>query len=148
MASKYWKTMNNKKGTTLVEVIAAVIILAIVVVAVLTTIGFSQRTVISGSSEGNAAAQAQSIADALISELHSKAVLEVQKETSVGGVTVAYVESGSFPDATKDKQFTIVSVTDNATNVQGYTIKTAVYFTDSTGRKCVQMTAFAVGGGS
>jgi prepilin-type N-terminal cleavage/methylation domain-containing protein len=98
----YWK---SKKGTTLVEVLAAVIILAIVAVAVLTSIGFSQTTIFSGSSEGDAAAQAQSIADALIPELNSKDPSAVKAET-VGDAV--YVEPGSFPNATKDKQFTSV----------------------------------------
>lgn len=147
MGSNHFGKVRSKKGTTMVEVIAAVLILAIVVVGVLTTISFSQRTILSGSIQGKASAQAQTIADALIAELNSADALTVAAKNIVGAV---YVDKNEFPKQTIDKQFTIISVTDmyDTTKVEGYQIKTAVYFTDSTGRKCVQMTAFAAKGGA
>jgi len=150
MANKYCYIMKSKKGTTLVEVIAAVAILAIVVLAVLTSIGFSQTTILSGSSEADAAAQAQNIADTLISSLHGKTNADPDAITNAMTATGAvYVASTTFPNPAKGKQFTFTEVSDSAGTadstvaVKGYKIKVAVYYTDKTGRKCVQMTAFA-----
>jgi Tfp pilus assembly protein PilE len=146
MANRLYIIMKSKKGTTMVEVIAAVAILAMVVLAVLTTISFSQTTILSGSSEGSAAAQAQNIADALITELHTESTATVETETSISGVTVAYVDSASFPnsaDRSKDKQFTIIGLATDSNGITGYRIKTAVYYNDKTGRKCIQLTAFS-----
>lgn len=108
------------------------------VTAVLTSISFSQRTILSESSQSKAAAQAQDIADTLIAKLHGA------DGTTAAAAAVndaERVDSASFPDPAYDKQFS-VDVVDDGT-IDGYRIKTAVYFTDSTGRKCVQMTAFA-----
>lgn len=135
MGSKYWR---SKKGTTMVEVLAAVLILAVVVTAVLTSIGFSQRTILSESSQSDAAAQAQNLADTLIDKLHGASDTDA---ASVKIPDAQRVDSESFPDSAYKEQFTIVSV--NNGGISGYRIRTAVYFTDSTGRKCVQMTAFA-----
>ena len=151
MGSNKFSNLRSKKGTTMVEVLVSVLILAIVVVAVLTTISFSQRTIVSGSSQSKAAADAQTIADMLISQLNNNAVSIIQDNTIASAV---YVDKNDFPKATLEKQFTIIPInsTDpansaNPDNIDGYQIKTAVYYTDSTGRKCVQMTAFAAKGG-
>ncbi len=132
----------SKKGTTMVEVLAAVVILALVVTAVLSTIGFSQRTILSKSTESGAAAQAQEIADALIKKLHG-ADADSLKTVEVLGAK--YVENADFPDPSSpdDKQFTFIPVEKDADGIEGYRIKAAVYFTDGSGRKCVQMTAFS-----
>ncbi len=143
MGNKHLNKLRSKKGTTMVEVLAAVLVLAIVVTAVLTTISFSQRTILSGGSEGKAAAEAQSIADTLISQLSGTS--DASKVTVSGAVRVP--EGSTFPDATKDKQFKLTSVENTKDSVKGYQIQTAVYYSDSTGRKCVQMTAFAAQGG-
>ncbi len=132
----------------MVEVLAAVLILAIVVTAVLTSISFSQRTILSQSSQGEAAAQAQNLADALLAKLHGKTEAQaaaVAADTS--DPNMVYVKPENFPDASKDKQFTFTTVRDDTSKIYSYRIKTAVYYTDSTGRKCVQMTAFAAKGG-
>lgn len=135
MVNKYWK---SKKGTTMVEVLAAVIILAIVVTAVVTSLGFSQKTILSESSQSDAAAQAQNLADTLIEKLHGA---DTNTVNDVSLPDVHRVDSGSFPNPAYDRQFMVTAVDDGT--VSGYRIKTAVYFTDSTGRKCVQLTAFA-----
>ncbi|MBE6831013.1 MAG: type II secretion system protein, partial [Ruminococcaceae bacterium] len=62
MGNRMFLNFRSRKGTTMVEVLAAVVILALVVTAVLSTIGFSQRTILSKSTESGAAAQAQEIA--------------------------------------------------------------------------------------
>lgn len=126
----------------MVEVLAAVLILAIVVTAVLTSIGFSQRTILSESSQSDAAAQAQNIADTLIEKLHGADKINPDDLEMSG---VQQVDSTEFPNPEYGKQFTVTAVHDDKDSliVSGYQIKTAVYFTDSTGRKCVQMTAFA-----
>lgn len=147
MGSNKYSKLRSKKGTTMVEVLASVLILAIVVVAVLTTISFSQRTIVSGSSQSKAAADAQTIADTLISQLNSASD---DTKATVDGVS-RIPDGNTFPAATPDRQFTIkqVHATDsgNTDGIEGYRIKTAVYYTDSTGRKCVQMTAFAAAKG-
>lgn len=127
----------------MVEVLAAALILAIVVTAVVTGISFSQRNILSESSQSDAAAQAQSLADTLVSKLHGAEESEAEALTLPGA---ARVEAGSFPVPAQDRQFAIESVHDGDGGdkaIYGYRIRTAVYYTDSTGRKCVQMTAFA-----
>ncbi len=126
----------------MVEVLAAVVILAIVVTAVVTSISFSQRTILSESTQSDAAAQAQNIADTLMEKLHGADKINPDDLEMDG---VQQVDSGDFPNPEYDRQFTVTAVDDEQgdVTVSGYRIKTAVYFTDSTGRKCVQMTAFA-----
>lgn len=138
MVSKLYIKMKGKKGTTMVEVLAAVVILAMVVAAVMTTIGFSQRTILSNSSGAGAAAQAQEIADALITKLQESDETSLKNEKILGA---EFVAEENFPDASKDRQFTFFHVQDDR-GIEGYKIRTAVWFSDS-GRKCVQMTAFA-----
>lgn len=122
----------------MVEVIAAVLILAVVVVAVLTGISFSQRTILSNSSQSAAAAQAQNIADTLVSKLHK---FNNATPDSVAVDGAEFVEPSKFPDDSKGAQFTFYEVASG--EIQGYRIKSAVYFTDTAGRKCIQLTAFA-----
>lgn len=120
------------------EVLAAVLILAVVVTGVLTGIGLSQRTILSESSRETAAAQAQSLTDTLLEKLHG-AENAAPETVSVSGA--AYVAPSAFPDPSKGLQYTFESVSAGA--VAGYRIRTAAYFTDSTGKKAVQLTAFA-----
>lgn len=145
MANKYRK-LKSRKGTTMVEVVLSVLLLALVVTAVLTVMGFSQRLILSNSSETKAAAQAQEITDALITRLHST------KESDFESLEVCgakYVEKDKFPLAEEDKQFTVSSVQDED-GVDGYKIETAVYFSDGKDRKCVRLSAFSAkeGGGT
>jgi hypothetical protein len=145
MGSRIFHRLRGRRGTTLVEVIAAVLILAIVVTAVLTGIGFSQRTILSQSSQGDAAAQAQDLADSLIARLHGADDIP----DTVG--EAVRVDSDTFPDAglNHDEQYCITSVHDDILSgddnedVSGYRIKVAVAYRDSTGRKFVQLSAFA-----
>lgn len=134
MGSK-WR---SKKGSSLVEVLAAVLILAVVVTGVLTGIGLSQRVILSEGAQGTAAAQAQDLADRLIEKLHGVSSAAPGSITADGAV---YVEPGAFPDSSKGLQYTFEAVSVGA--VGGYRIQTAAYYTDSSGKKAVQLTAFA-----
>jgi prepilin-type N-terminal cleavage/methylation domain-containing protein len=144
--------LKRKKGTTLVEVIAAVAILAIVVTSVVAGIGFSQRAVLSQGSQNGAAAQAQNLADQLIAKLHG---LDESSLNTVSISGAAKIASGStFPDASsaQDLQYTVSAVHDNTLSgtgggMDGYRIKVATAYRDSGGRKFVQLTAFAAKGG-
>lgn len=154
MDSRLYKKLRGKKGTTLVEVLAAVLILAIVVTAVLTGIGFSQRTVLAQGSQSDAAAKAQNLADQLIAKLHGNSAPDFSKLVT-GADYVDTTATPTFPDLTLeglncDQQYTITEVHDNIvlsgssnTAVSGYRIKVAVAYRDSGGRKFVQLTAFA-----
>lgn len=130
----------------MVEVLAAVLILAIVVTAVLTSISFSQRTILSESTQGDAAAQAQNLADTLIAKLHGQPTVEQAKD-AVNSITDAELvdDFNHFPGSDRTKQFAFQMVSDAAASgtVTGYAIKVAVPYTDSTGSKWIQMTAFA-----
>ncbi|MFZ2538244.1 MAG: prepilin-type N-terminal cleavage/methylation domain-containing protein [Oscillospiraceae bacterium] len=139
MVSNCIFNLKSKKGTSLVEIIVAVFILAIVVASVLSAIAFSQRTVVSRSQGNKAAAQAQSIADILISELNNSDLVTVQSKIIDGA---EYVDETNFPDATKPKQFTIIEVDNSTDNVSGYKIKTAVSFSINSQTEYSQMTAF------
>lgn len=151
MDSRLYRKLRGKKGTTLVEVIAAVLILAIVVTAVLTGIGFSQRTVLAQGSQSDAAAKAQNLADQLIAKLHGSSVTDFNNLVS----DAIYVNAtATFPDLTLtgsncDRQYTITPVkgdpnlSSDSTKLTGYRIKVAVAYRDSGGRKFVQLTAFA-----
>lgn len=135
----------------MVEVIAAVAILAVVVTSVVAGISFSQRTVLSQGSQSSAAAQAQNLADQLITKLHG---LDESKLDTVSISGAAKITGATFPDtsSTQDLQYTVSTVHDNTlsgsgTSVSGYRIKVAVAYRDSGGRKFVQLTAFAAKGG-
>jgi Tfp pilus assembly protein PilV len=131
----------SQKGTSLVEVIASVFILAIVVSGVVLTMNFSQQTILSKTSRNNAAAEAQAVADVLIDKLKSEDAETVKKETINGA---CFIEKTKFPSVKNDKQFTFYEVKDKVNNkkyIEGYRIKTAVYYDDG-GSKCVEMTAF------
>lgn len=128
----------SKRGSSLVEVLAAVLILAIVTTGVLTGIGLSQRVILSESAQETAAAQAQNLADGLVEKLHGVSGA-APGNISVSGAV--YVAPASFPDPSKGLQYTFEAVSVGA--VEGYRIRTAAYFTDSSGKKAVQLTAFA-----
>lgn len=145
MDSKVFTKLRKKKGSTLVEVIAAILILAIVVTAVMTGIGFSQRAILSQSSQSDAAAQAQNLADTLIASLHGKDETEAGKVSVSGAVRV---DSGVFPAQNLDKQYRVTPVHDDTlsgknTDISGYRIQVAVAYTDSGGKKWIQLSAFA-----
>jgi Tfp pilus assembly protein PilV len=135
MGIRIFRLHNTKKGTTLLEVVAAAAILSIVVLAALMAVAFSHSTILSGNTEANAAAQAQNLADELMNELHTK----TPDEISISG---AYKVKANFPDPSKEKQFSIED-SEAKDGVEGYIIRTAVYYQDSNGKKCVQMRAFA-----
>lgn len=154
MDSRLYRKLRGKKGTTLVEVIAAVLILAIVVTAVLTGIGFSQRTVLAQGSQSDAAAKAQNLADQLIAKLHGSSVTDFNNLVSDAIYVNTSVATPTFPDLTLtgsncDRQYTITPVkgdpnlSSDSTKLTGYRIKVAVAYRDSGGRKFVQLTAFA-----
>lgn len=145
MDCKKMRNLHGKRGATLVEVIAAVLILAIVVTGVLTGIGFSQRAILSQSSQGDAAAQAQNLADTLITMLHGK---DEDQAAQVAVSGAQRVDSGDFPAKDVDKQFRITPVHDDTlsgddSEISGYRIQVAVAYTDNGGKKYVQLTAFA-----
>lgn len=141
------KKLRSRKGMTLVEVIAAVAILAVVVTSVVAGISFSQRAVLSQGSQSAAAAEAQNLADQLISKLHG---LDESKLDTVSISGAAKITGATFPDASsaQDLQYTVSTVHDNTlsgtgTDVSGYRIKVAAAYRDGGGRKFVQLTAFA-----
>lgn len=143
MNDRLIKKLKKKNGMTILEVVVAVCILALVVTAGVMVVSLSHSTVLSQSSSANAAAQAQELADKLITELHGKTPEEVNKMRTFDGAINIGRLSKLFPDATSvfDKQFIIEYV--DKDGIEGYKIRTAVYYTDSNGRKCVQMQAFS-----
>ncbi len=140
MINRFLQKMKSRKGLTMLEVVAAVSILAIVVLAAVTAVNLSHSTVLSQGSSINAAAQAQNLADELITEFHTKAPGDF---TTFDGAV--YVDWDAFPNSAlaADKQFTAELVTDKNNGIAGYQIRTAVFYTDSGGRKCVRMQAFS-----
>ena len=145
------KKLRSRKGMTLVEVIAAVAILAVVVTSVVAGISFSQRAVLSQGSQSAAAAEAQNLADELISKLHG---LDESKLDTVSISGAAEITGAAFPDVSsaQDLQYTVSTVHDNTLSgtgggIDGYRIKVAAAYRDGGGRKFVQLTAFAAKGG-
>ncbi len=135
MGNKRLTLRNGKKGTTLLEVVAAAAILSIVVLAALTAIAFSHSTILSGNTQANAAGQALSVGDELINQLHTKAPDEIT-------ISGANRVGAGFPDPSREKQFSIQTAA-KSDGVEGYVIRTAVYYQDANGKKIVQMQAFA-----
>lgn len=140
-------TWKNKKGVSLVEVVAAVAILAVVVTSVVAGISFSQRSVLSQGSQSGAAAEAQNLADQLIAKLHG---LDESKLDTVSVSGAVKITGSTFPDLTsaQDHQYTISTVIDNTLSahsgdISGYRINVAVAYCDGGGRKFVRFTAFA-----
>ncbi len=141
----------SKRGISLVEEICAVCILAIGVFACVAAIGTARLSVISDGSQDAAAAQAQELADDLVSALSQQSAVPSAINTAapqpvtVGKETAANVgsESGfSAPDAPKGpKRFCAEPVTDADGNTEGYNIVCRVYYNG--GKDFIQMKAYA-----
>lgn len=147
----------SRRGVSLVEEICAVCILAIGVFAAVAAIGMSRGSVTSDSVQETAAAQAQELADNLISALSQKSTVptnisQAGQEITVGGMQAVNVgdESG-FSSSGNAKQFCISNDPSSAVDpdhIEGHYIVCRVYYNG--GKNYVQMKAYASarGGGS
>lgn len=129
----------NKKGFTLVEVLAATIILALIASTILGGFGFSQRMVRANSSRDAHAAQVQEAADVIIALINdSQTFLEIETETGY-----KYVAGGFFDDTEDSIQF-IPVVNHNGSPLTRITV--ALYFDTAGGRDSVELVCFAFPG--
>lgn len=133
--------INNKKGATLVELIAAIAIIAMVITAAVTGIVFSQQSVLQDTQREDASMQAQKISDELLAEMSGKSFLENKNNAqlplnTVAGATYQGIAIAStFPNsrASGDKQYTVIEynrVNLNGVNIRGTQILVAVYYGD------------------
>lgn len=128
----------SKKGVSLVEEICAAAVLIIAVVALAGGIGAARGTLSRSGTEDEAAAQAQELADTLITVLSSE-TSKVSGTDVLNDGTADYLPDGDFSDSGTKKQYTYepVSETDGPS---GYKITVRVCY--GAGRYC-QMTAYA-----
>lgn len=130
------------------EEICAVFILAIGVFAVVAAIGMARTSVVSDSTQEAAAAQAQELADSLISELSQKSAVpadigQVGTEVAVGGIQAVNVATeNGFTNSGITNQFCIAEVqSKDASGIDGYNVICRTYYNG--GKNFVQMKAYA-----
>lgn len=136
----------NKKGVTLVELIAAIAIIAIVVVGTVTGVVLAQQNIINDSLKEKASLQAQQVADALVAEFSGHPFSENYRMANsgidpdlIGGAKYCDVTEANFPSNTEPSavQYTVLELAEN--NPQGASsdikmagtrILVAVYYKD------------------
>lgn len=151
---KYRIFRKSKRGVSLVEEICAVCILAIGVFAAVAAIGMSRGSVTSDSMQETAAAQAQELADNLISALSQKSAVPLSidvaasQPVTIGGMQAVNVgDENKFSNLGNAKQFCITEVqSKDASGIDGYNIVCRVYYNG--GKDDVQMKAYASARGS
>ena len=137
----------SKKGVSLVEEICAVCILAIGVFAAVAAIGMARGSVTSDSMQETAAAQAQELADNLISVLSQKSAIPAGIDKAVQAVNVG--DENNFSNSGNAKQFCISNDPSSAVDpdhIEGHYIFCRVYYNG--GKNYVQMKAYASARGS
>lgn len=130
--------LGSKKGVSLVEEVCAVAVLVIAVVALAGGIGMSHSSVSRANTQDAAAAQAQDLADTLITVLSARTG-EVSGDV-LGDKTVQYAAGGAFSASGAQKQYAYQYTEESDQRPAGYKITVRVYY--GAGRY-VQMNAYA-----
>lgn len=133
---------NNKKGFTLVEILASVIILAIITTSVVFALNFSQRMVHENSNNDAYAAEVQAAADVIITYVNGglTTASEVESASQIGSIS-KYLNAGSEFDPEEDKIQFVLSPESGGSGL--YEITVRLYFGPSHDRESVELICFA-----
>ncbi|NLP30828.1 MAG: type II secretion system protein [Clostridiales bacterium] len=132
---------NNKKGFTLVEVLASVIILALITGSIVFAIAFSQRVVQENSVSDAYAAEVQAAADVIMTYVNGGLTtgyeIEIESQSSL---TVYHNAETSFDPSLNDIQFTLKPETGGSGL---YEIRVRLYYGPEHNRESIEMVCFA-----
>lgn len=134
----------NKKGFTLVEVLASAIILAIITTSVVFALSFSQNMVQGNSNQDAYAAEAQAAADVIMNYVNGGLTTagEIENQTEIQfGTGAKYLDAGAGFNSNEDKiQFQLVPESGGSGL---YEITVRLYYGFINDRESVEMICFA-----
>lgn len=134
--------MMNKKGFTLVEVLASAIILATITIAIIFSLSFSQDMVQSNSNKDAYASEVQAAADAIMCFVNGgiTTASEIQDASRTGGEYM-YIDASSGFNTTEDRiQFIIESSGGTSTL---YKITVRIYYGFDNDRERVELVSYS-----
>ncbi|WP_027398489.1 type II secretion system protein [Anaerovorax odorimutans] len=138
---------NNKKGFTLIEVLAATIILAIISTSIIYMLTFSRTIVQTSSTKDAYAAEVQAASDAIMCYINSKITNgnDISKASkSSRGENNKYVYCPTKDDFNKfndNIQFTIEEPSDDTSDL--YKITTRIYYGSENKREMSELICFS-----
>lgn len=133
----FMKKRINKRGLTLVEILVACFILVVTIAALISIIAFSNAMTAKNIIQDSGYAEAEGIADILVTALSGGTTATTDLNSMTGAVYVA--STSAFSPAPNAKQYTFVDY--NQSGITGHTIYVRVY--DSKGALEASVTAFA-----
>lgn len=132
----------NKKGFTLVEVLAATLILAIITIAIILLLNFSQKMVQVNSSKDAYAAEVQTAADAIICYMNSglTTVNEIEHASRVDG-EIMYIDGSTGYDTNENKIQFKIEPSGESSSLKKITV--AIFYGPANDRDTVEFICYA-----